>query len=148
MIVVVTARKRSLRRLCFYICLSFCSQGEGVCLSACWDTPPGAETPGSRHPREQTPPRQTAPRSRHHPPGADTTPQEQTSPKEQTPQWSRHLPGSRHPPKSRHTPGSRHTPSDTVHAHPLTGNKWAVCILLECKLVYHEGEAPLYQNLS
>ena len=36
------------------VCQSFCSQG-GVCLSACWDTPPGqtppplrAETPPSR----------------------------------------------------------------------------------------------------
>ena len=38
------ARKRSLRRLCFYVCLSFCSQGY-VCLSACWDTPPGTRHP-------------------------------------------------------------------------------------------------------
>ena len=48
-------------------------------------TPPGADTPGSRHP-----------------PGADT-------PWEQTPPWSRHSPRSRHP-RSRHPPGSRHTP--------------------------------------
>ena len=42
---IITACKRSLRRLCFYTCLSFCSQG-GVCFSACWDTsPPGADTP-------------------------------------------------------------------------------------------------------
>ena len=27
---IFTARKRSLRRLCFYTCLSFCPQGEGV----------------------------------------------------------------------------------------------------------------------
>ena len=26
---IITARKRSLRRLCFYTCLSFCSQGRG-----------------------------------------------------------------------------------------------------------------------
>ena len=55
-----------LRRLCFYTCLSFCSQG-GVCLSACWDTTPpprgrqaprtGAGTPRTRHPpRPGTPP--------------------------------------------------------------------------------------------
>ena len=36
--------------------------GPGVCLSACWDTPPGSrhppgtDTPRSRHPQEQTPP--------------------------------------------------------------------------------------------
>ena len=35
----------NLRRLCFYTCLSFCSQG-GVCLSACWDI----ISPGTRHP--------------------------------------------------------------------------------------------------
>ena len=77
------------------VCQSFCSQGEGVCLSACWDT----TTPRSRHPPEQTPPstRQN-PRSRpprtgppleqtpplkQTPPGADT-PLEQTPPWEQT----------------------------------------------------------------
>ena len=55
-----------LRRLCFYTCLSFCSQGGGVCLSACWDA-----TPLSRHPPwEQTPPtRSRHPSgSRHRPP--------------------------------------------------------------------------------
>ena len=35
------------------VCQEFCPQGgEGVCLSACWDTPPREQTP-----REQTPPR-------------------------------------------------------------------------------------------
>ena len=45
----ITARKRSLQRLCFYTCLSFCSRGVGggVCLSACWDTIP---SPGTRYP--------------------------------------------------------------------------------------------------
>ena len=47
----ITAHKRSLQRLCFYTCLSFCSQG-GVCLwswglplvwGECWH--PQAETP-------------------------------------------------------------------------------------------------------
>ena len=67
----------------------------GVCLSACWDTPPeqtppgadtpGADTPQSRHPPgadtplgADTPQEQTPPQSRH-PPRADT-PKEQTSP--------------------------------------------------------------------
>ena len=31
--IIFTARKRSLRRLCFYPCLSFCSQGGGVCMA-------------------------------------------------------------------------------------------------------------------
>ena len=48
--------------------------GEGVCLSACWDTlppeqtpPPKTRPPWSRHPPEQTPPEQTPPP----PPGED-----------------------------------------------------------------------------
>ena len=38
LICLFTARTRSLQRLCFYTCLSFCPGGGGVCLSACWDT--------------------------------------------------------------------------------------------------------------
>ena len=59
---VVTARKRSLRRLCFHRCPSVF---RGVCLIACWDAPPQADTSLGRHPPGQTPPRQT-------PPWADT----------------------------------------------------------------------------
>ena len=41
---LITAHKRSLRRLCLYTCLSFCPQRGGVCPSACWDAhPPGPE---------------------------------------------------------------------------------------------------------
>ena len=79
----ITARKRSLGQGNIFIgvCQEFCSQG-GVCLSACWDTPPWEQTPPS--------------------PAADTPP-------EQTHPWSRHPPRSRHP-QSRHTPRSRHPP--------------------------------------
>ena len=48
------------------VCQSFHSQGD-VCLSACWDTPPWADTPSlgrhpqSRHAPGQTPPSQTSP---------------------------------------------------------------------------------------
>ena len=46
--VFITARKRSLRRLCLYTCLSvILFIGGGACLSACWDTPPGADTPST-----------------------------------------------------------------------------------------------------
>ena len=58
------------------VCLS--TGGRGVCLSACWDippradTPPGADTPQSRPPsREQTPPAADPPRSSS-PPGKQT----------------------------------------------------------------------------
>ena len=36
--------------------------GGGVSLSACWDTPPWADTPPGRHPPGQTPPGQITPR--------------------------------------------------------------------------------------
>ena len=88
------------------VCLS--TGGEGVCLSACWDTPPR-----SRHPnREQThPPEQLSPPSR--PPlGADNPP-------EQTPHRSRHPIGA-------DPPGSRL--QHTVNERPVR-------ILLECILV-------------
>ena len=64
--------------------------GGGVCLSACWDTSPGADTPQSRPPGADIPPGQTPPRSRHptgsrHPPRVDTPPGADTHPPEQTP---------------------------------------------------------------
>ena len=109
---MITACKRSLRRLCFYTCLSFCSQ-RGVSASVHagihtppWEqtfprsrNPPGADTlmgsrnpPGSRQPqsrpsRGRNPPGSRHPRSRH-PPG------EQKAPWEQTPPWSRNHPGA------------------------------------------------------
>ena len=60
--------KRSLQRLCFYRCLSFCPW-LGVYLSACWDTPyprsrhaPGADPPRSRpSPRSRPAQEQAAP---------------------------------------------------------------------------------------
>ena len=81
----ITARKRSLQRLCFYTCLSFCPWRGGVCLSACWDTtPPGPATPRSRHPL---------------PPGPGT-------PRERTPPQSRHLQGQDPPEQA--PPGAVH----------------------------------------
>ena len=45
-IFVITARKRSLGRLCFYTCLSFCAGGEGVLPQCMLEyTPPGANIP-------------------------------------------------------------------------------------------------------
>ena len=96
---LITTRKRSLGQgnIFMGVCQEFCSKG-GVCLSACWDIPPGADPP------KQTPPRGDTPWSRH-PPGADTPgsrhhlgadthqsrhPSEQTPP----PPWSRHPPPS------------------------------------------------------
>ena len=49
------------------------SWGGGVCLSACWDNPPGTRPPGGRHPLGQGThlPGADTPQTRH-PPGADT----------------------------------------------------------------------------
>ena len=61
---------------------SVCPQGgRGVCLSACWDIPPGPGRPPKTRP----------------PPGADT-PQTRQTPPEQTPPGPGRYPGSRHPP--------------------------------------------------
>ena len=73
--------------------LPFCSQGGGVCLSACWDTTPRSRTPGTRHPlgsRHTHTPDQT-------PPGADTPQGADTLPEPDTP------PGTRHPPPTADT---------------------------------------------
>ena len=87
---LITTRKQSLGQgnIFMGVCQEFCSKG-GVCLSACWDIPPGADPPkqtppGADNPWEQTPPgadtiweqtpiRADTLQSRHHlPPGADT----------------------------------------------------------------------------
>ena len=73
-----TTRNEVGARLCFHRRVWFCSQG-GVCLSACWDatpqeqTPPGTDTPWSRHPLDQAIPRSRHPLSPRPgtPPGAD-----------------------------------------------------------------------------
>ena len=106
---VFTVRQRSCEGYVFTpVCQSFCSQGGGVCLSACWDAPqdqapPGADTflgPGTPHDQaEQTPP----PR-----PGNPTSTPPMTTPLEYPPPgpgtpWPG-TPQSR-PPQTRHPPG-------------------------------------------
>ena len=75
--ILVTVCKRSLQRLCFYTCLSFCSQGGGLPQCMLGYHPPSrphrSRHPpplGSRHPRGAD-----TPESRH-PPGADPPPRE------------------------------------------------------------------------
>ena len=57
-------------RLCFYSCLWFCPQGEGVSASVHAGIPPPEQTPpGSRHPpRADTPREQTTPHPEQTPP--------------------------------------------------------------------------------
>ena len=119
------------------VCHSFCSQGEGVCLSACSDTTPpgsryplGADTRTRYHPPEQTPNQITTPWSRH-PLGADTPLGteplwEQTPPRADTPQSS-------HPRRPDNTPLGADTPPGSRLQH--TVYERPVRILLECILV-------------
>ena len=70
---IFTGRNEVMAKVLFYTCLSFIlfTGGEGVCLSACWDTtPPG---PGRPPPRPGRPPRtrQTTPPGRGRPPPRD-----------------------------------------------------------------------------
>ena len=76
------------------VCLS--TEGRVVCLSACWDIPPRADTPRSRHPPgsradppDQTLPRDQPPRTRSPradtPLGADTPPDQIPPPGTRTP---------------------------------------------------------------
>ena len=120
--VVFTGRKRSLRRLCFYTCLSVHGRVSGQVH------PPGKYTPlsGQIHPPGQvhptswagTPPRQV------HPPGR-YTPQQVHSP-------------------GRYTPGAGTPPTLPREQCMLgdAGNKRAVRILLECILVNIASDGP------
>ena len=54
---IFTARKRSLRRLCFHRCLTV---NRGVCPIACWDTDPPPLGTRGRHPPGRHPPRPEA----------------------------------------------------------------------------------------
>ena len=92
-IVFVTARKQSLRRLCFYTCLSvilFTGEGEYLGRYTLWaGTPPGRYTPTL--PSRYTPlGRYTPPRSRY------TPPWEGTPPSRYTPPGQVHPPGAVH----------------------------------------------------
>ena len=98
------------------VCHSFCSQGgKGVCLSACWDTPPI---------RYHLPPRSdTTPHlgpGRHHPkPGRQ--PPDQTPPPTPPPNQADILPDQADPPIRHHhhpqPPQTRQTPQ-IRHHHP------------------------------
>ena len=100
--------------------------------------PPGADTPQSRHPLEQTPPGSRHPPSPEKtPPSELTPPQDQTTPK-QTPR-SRH-PGTKYTPRTKCTslglstpPGLSAPPPGSRLRH--TVNERPVCILLEYILV-------------
>ena len=134
----ITTRKRSLRRLCFYMCVSV-HRGWGAYL--------GRYLPGPGTP-----------------PGPGTLPWAGTPSRDQVHPWDHlHPPRTRYTPQTRYTPRTRYIPQDQVYpqglgtpswdqVHPLprtrytpapeqcmlgdAGNKRAVRILLECILVH------------
>ena len=119
------------------VCQEFCPRGggEGVCLSACWDTPstPPPDQPGRPPPDQADPPgtRQTPPRSRR-PPRTRQTPLDQADPP--TPLGAGDSPRDQaDPPRSRRPPGAGNPPPGSRLQH--TVNERPVRILLECILV-------------
>ena len=114
-----TARKRSLRRLCFYTCLS-------VILFT------GGEVPGQVHP-----PGRYTPLGRYTPPRAGTPP-------DRYPPWAGTLPWQAHP-QGRYTPWQIHQPPEQCMLGD-TGNKRAVRILLECILVFINFTHKVFWN--
>ena len=104
-----------LRRLCFYTCLSFCSQGGGLPQCMLGYHPPDQARPWTRH----TPTRHT-PQTRYLPHRADTSPppprtrhhpSDKAPPRPGTPQ-SRHPPRPGPPPREQTPARSRHPPAD------------------------------------
>ena len=85
-----------LRRLCFYTCLSFCSQGGGVpqCMLA-YHYPPR-----SRHPPEADTPPGADPCWTRHPPGSGNPPEQ--TPWDQAPPWEQ-TPRNQAPPSPQQT---------------------------------------------
>ena len=127
---LITTRKRSLRRLCFYTRLSTGGRG------STW-----AGTPLDQvHPLGRYTPRPGTTSWAGTPPGPGTPPGRYTPQTRYTP-----LPGPGIPPRTRYTPpdlvlppgsppGTRYIPPEQCMLGD-TGNKRAVCILLECILV-------------
>ena len=77
MSIIFTARKQSLRSLCFYTCLSFCSQGGGASQHAVGQTPqkkpgrpPPRKKPGRLPPGRHSPGRNLEDPRKTYPPGA------------------------------------------------------------------------------
>ena len=102
-IVLFTARKRSLRRLCFYTCVSVHGGGGST-----W-----AGTP----PRTRYTPRPATPPGTRYPPGPGTPPWDQVPPRTRYTPWDQvHSPGTWYTPRTRYPPPQGPgTPWDQVH---------------------------------
>ena len=126
---IFTARKRSLRRLCFYTCLSVILFTGGMSASV----HDGINTPpGSRHPWEADSPWEAdPPANRHHPPPreADPPPRKQTPLEVDTPPWEADPPCAVHAGRYGQQAGG---------AHP-TGIHTCFTIILtdSCPLLFH-----------
>ena len=133
---IFTARKRSLRKLCFYTCLSVIlfTGGRG----STW-----AVTPWQVHPWQVHPPQAGTPPSRY--PHRQVHPLGRYTPRQVHPLRQVHPPSQVHPPwqvppprtRGRYPPGAEAGTPPAQYMLGDTGNKWAVRILLECNLVFH-----------
>ena len=89
---MITGRNEVVAKVIFlHLSVILFTGWEGVCLSACWDTP----------------------RIRHHPPGSDSTPPDQAD--TTTPRTRHH-----HPPDQADPPRTRHHPPPRPGRHPPT----------------------------
>ena len=121
MLKLVNAHKHSLRRLCFYMCLSVILFTGGGSASVHAGMPPPGADPPEKNPPAADPPQQTPPPGAD-PPGVDTPP-------------------SRHPPTPRADTPQQSMLRDTV-------NVWAVRILLECNLVHNVALLSARERLT
>ena len=133
---MITGRNEVVAKVIFlHLSVILFTVGEGVCLSACWDTPqirhhPLDQTPPPPDQADTTPPQTRhhhPPWTRHHPPDQVDTPPDQTPPTPQTRQTPPNQADTpQHPPDQADPPRSRL--QHTVYERPVR-------ILLECILV-------------
>ena len=107
---VFTGRNEVVAKVMFLQACVSTGGGRGVCLSACWDTPP-----------DQTPPLTRPPRIRHTPPGPGTPPRIRHTPQDQA-----------HPPPRKQTPAYGLRAAGT---HPT----WMHSFLSKCVQQYVYG---------
>ena len=141
MYIVITVRKRSLRRLCFYTCQSVILFTWGEYLGS-YTSPSGRYTPlAGTPPGRYTPQAGTVPQAGTSPPGPGTPPGRYT-PRAGTP-WQVNpqagTPPSRYP-RGRYTPRAgtpplAGTPPESSACWEIRTTSGRYCILLECILV-------------
>ena len=128
---LITARKRSLRRLCFYTCLSFCPQG----------VPGQVPLSDQVHPpmTRYTPVPGTPPRTRYTPLGPGTPPWDQVHPlRPGTPSRTRYTPGTVHTGRYGQQAGGTHPTG--MHSYHVTIFNYVIIHFEQYLLSSHHSE--------